>query len=1002
MANFRIYNETLAPELWDVSQHLDSKVRMNLLQMAYDFYGKTNLPAPVLDVYLMGSIANYNWTKDSDVDVHIIIDYSKLQMPVETANKTVKTAGAQWNSEHEVTIKGFKVEMNIQNAFEQKPYVTGIYSLVKDQWIRKPFEMSPQIDRSILKFQYGSMRGYIQNAFNSKDREQMKAAKKYLDAYRQYGLDTYGELSYENLVFKILRARGVIKKLKDGIVAVYDKAMSVDEANYLGIGIVDYWMSPDFKLYRVKSHLSWAIDYLDGKNIKHSSIKGMGMKVAGGESAYDIMYKLGWVRIIISSEVVYYEPLTISQKQMHRVKDIGIENGAKYLSVAQSDKYKNIDEVGEKDVKQTLPSLNVKDNPEVGTLRFDRSYWDKMNVGTGHFMLQRLTMDELKALREKEVRAIAYCQKHESSAQETLHYKMFNRYNNELKRRVRSINAPITESPMMTKKGTTALAGDKPLKNQAVEEVTGNIVVIRQGKGGGFLPEGWTMVYFMDSDESAQSMKQGQIPYLMVPRGTFMSGGSPITDIWLKKFQKPGTHHILGAIEGHSDEQTIFIDMVTVRPGWKRNHIAKLMMDRLKKTFPEAKLTTSTQTDSGQKLFKSYGGEKQKTNEEFSLDSPGAGICWAWMSPDTTIIKVPPENHILFAKKYLGVSNPAPDDYDEIIERMYRKGFIKLVIGDRIYFYHSKLIMPSQKQMAKLKTIAIESQKKLVDDTVHKEIGGFLEDCERPKMCGKQQKMNESHDPGEDAAMDFFERRDQQLTDLSQSLKRSKGRGKVPWKTVPAMLLMKVWLQYGRTKHIDKEGLDIIADQILTNIARLRASTEMMGHTSNNVRPELEDNGIKFTDRQWDEWMSNYFTDNDGSWRLSDYGLPKLEHLYGDIFNAETDEDRLYAIDKALNVIHQRNDLAAMFVEGGSSTLRKIFNQGGYSSPEEKEETRHSWMEGYGSGIPEKDRLKIENTDGSTRRWQVRSKNAPKTPKMTTEIVIAVPKFDKPHKNDKS
>ena len=63
MANFRIYNETLAPELWDAAQHLDPKVRMNLLQMAYDFYGKTNLLAPVFDVYLMGSIVNYNWTK---------------------------------------------------------------------------------------------------------------------------------------------------------------------------------------------------------------------------------------------------------------------------------------------------------------------------------------------------------------------------------------------------------------------------------------------------------------------------------------------------------------------------------------------------------------------------------------------------------------------------------------------------------------------------------------------------------------------------------------------------------------------------------------------------------------------------------------------------------------------------------------------------------------------------------------------------------------------------
>jgi len=36
-----------------------------------------------------------------------------------------------------------------------------------------------------------------------------------------------------------------------------------------------------------------------------------------------------------------------------------------------------------------------------------------------------------------------------------------------------------------------------------------------------------------------------------------------------------------------------------------------------------------------------------------------------------------------------------------------------------------------------------------------------------------------------------------------------------------------------------------------------------------------------------------------------------------------------------LNVVHRRGDLAALFVEGGSSTLNAIANQGGYVSPDE-------------------------------------------------------------------
>lgn len=109
----------------------------------------------------------------------------------------------------------------------------------------------------------------------------------------------------------------------------------------------------------------------------------------------------------------------------------------------------------------------------------------------------------------------------------------------------------------------------------------------------------------------------------------------------------------------------------------------------------------------------------------------------------------------------------------------------------------------------------------------------------------------------------------------------------------------------------------------------------MMGHTSYDVRPELADNGYEFTDEEWEEWMTNYFTDERGGWLLSDYGLDPLKRIYGNIFNAKTPEDKLYAIDKALNVVHQRSDLAAMFVEGGTATLNAVANQGGYDAGRE-------------------------------------------------------------------
>jgi len=228
-ANFRIYNDTLCPAMWSQDMRLDPQVRASLLQMAQDFYEKTGFKAPILDIYLMGSIANYNWTVDSDADVHVIIDYNQLQMPPETATEVIKTAGAKWNAEHNATVKGHKVELNIQNVREVKPHVTGIYSLVKDAWIRVPQHQQRRFDTATIQAVYKDMKQYLESALNSGDRETMKQAKKYLDAFRQYGLDTAGELSVENIVFKIIRSKGLIKALKDAITATYDKEMSVKE-----------------------------------------------------------------------------------------------------------------------------------------------------------------------------------------------------------------------------------------------------------------------------------------------------------------------------------------------------------------------------------------------------------------------------------------------------------------------------------------------------------------------------------------------------------------------------------------------------------------------------------------------------------------------------------------------------------------------------------------------------------------------------------------------------
>jgi GNAT superfamily N-acetyltransferase len=205
----------------------------------------------------------------------------------------------------------------------------------------------------------------------------------------------------------------------------------------------------------------------------------------------------------------------------------------------------------------------------------------------------------------------------------------------------------FNEMPMISlSKDKRVMADDKPLKDLNVDAISNNIVFFRmpEGKRSIFAP-GTTWIYFMDSEESAKEMEEGKIPMLVIPIGTFQSGGSPITDVWKKRFfQKgedqprqriignkremiSGTDKILGLIQGHSDENTIYVDMMSVRPPYKRNSINSKMIQFLQQRFPKAKLSYSKLTPQGKKFAQGY----KEGFEDEEYDKPGD---WAENSPE--------------------------------------------------------------------------------------------------------------------------------------------------------------------------------------------------------------------------------------------------------------------------------------------------------------------------------------------------------------------------------
>ena len=231
----QFYNKTLNKSFWQ-DDAFDQEVRENLLSIAKDFYKHLKLDVPVLDIQLTGSLANYNYSGYSDLDVHVIIDFSKINRDIELVKRALDGARFVWNMRHNIVIKGHDVELYVQDVHEQHT-ASGLFSLLNNEWIKKPTYNPPQIDeRDVeVKYQYyvkeiDKMVDLLNNELAPAEYKAIsrraERLKEKIQQDRKECLSKEGEFCIENLVFKKLRNTGEIEKLIDIATKAYDSMYS--------------------------------------------------------------------------------------------------------------------------------------------------------------------------------------------------------------------------------------------------------------------------------------------------------------------------------------------------------------------------------------------------------------------------------------------------------------------------------------------------------------------------------------------------------------------------------------------------------------------------------------------------------------------------------------------------------------------------------------------------------------------------------------------------------
>jgi len=226
--------ETLNPKLWD-NHKLKPEIRKKLLNIANNFFKELKVDVKIRDIVLTGSVANYNWSKYSDVDLHIRIKFSDVDENEDLVENYVLSKKTVWNEEHNIEISGFPVEIYVENVGETH-IASGLYSVLNDKWIVEPKQKKLQIDIDDIRSKLEGylsytpiLEKYMKNKEYNRVISTVDIIRKKIKRMRQSGLETGGEYSVENLAFKALRRSSFIGTILDMKTKAYDKEMSVGE-----------------------------------------------------------------------------------------------------------------------------------------------------------------------------------------------------------------------------------------------------------------------------------------------------------------------------------------------------------------------------------------------------------------------------------------------------------------------------------------------------------------------------------------------------------------------------------------------------------------------------------------------------------------------------------------------------------------------------------------------------------------------------------------------------
>lgn len=229
--SFELHN-TLNKKIWDSNNELYPDVKEALKRIVSEYIESSEIisESDVIDAELVGSNASFNYTKDSDLDLHLVVNMEDLSCDPEIVQIACNAEKASFNRNYDLSIKGIEIELYVEDV-KASTASNGIYSLFKEEWIKFPEPIESKNYSTDAEFisKLDELRTEVETVLTSANNAiEIQEEINNLYNLRRESIMIEGEYGFGNQLFKEIRSLGLLDELKEKKYELASKELSLE------------------------------------------------------------------------------------------------------------------------------------------------------------------------------------------------------------------------------------------------------------------------------------------------------------------------------------------------------------------------------------------------------------------------------------------------------------------------------------------------------------------------------------------------------------------------------------------------------------------------------------------------------------------------------------------------------------------------------------------------------------------------------------------------------